>query len=115
MQITYKYVKQKFKIMIKKTETTKSRNWIALLVLIALFTCINPITAQLKIYVNTDLEGISGVYKFDQTRQKDSPLNIQACEYFMGDVAAVVRGLRDGGATEVIILHERSLKKSGEE
>ena len=90
--------------MIKKTETTKSRNWIALLVLIALFTCVNPITAQLKIYVNTDLEGISGVYKFDQTRQKDSPLNIQACEYFMGDVAAVVRGLRDGGATEVIIL-----------
>jgi D-amino peptidase len=61
-------------------------------------------SAQTKIYVNTDLEGISGVFKFDQTREKDTPLNIQACEYFMGDIAAVVHGLRDGGATEVIVL-----------
>ena len=30
-------------------------------------------------------------------------MNIKACEYFMGDVAAVVRGLRDGGATEVVV------------
>ncbi len=60
--------------------------------------------AQVKIYVNTDLEGISGVFKFAQTREKDTPLNIQACEYFMGDVAAVVRGLKDGGADEVVIL-----------
>jgi len=63
-----------------------------------------PATAQIKIYVNTDLEGISGVYKFAQTREKDSPLNIQACEYFMGDLAAVVRGLRDGGADEIVVL-----------
>ena len=63
-----------------------------------------PASAQLKIYVNTDLEGISGVFKFSQTREKDTPLNIQACEYFMGDVAAVVRGLRDGGATEIVVL-----------
>ncbi len=63
-----------------------------------------PASAQIRIYVNTDLEGISGVFKFGQTREKDTPLNIRACEYFMGDVAAVVRGLRDGGATEVIVL-----------
>ncbi|MBK7481064.1 MAG: M55 family metallopeptidase [Bacteroidales bacterium] len=44
------------------------------------------------------------VYKFAQTREKDSPLNIQACEYFMGDLAAVVRGLRDGGADEIVVL-----------
>lgn len=60
--------------------------------------------AQLKIYVNTDLEGISGVFKFAQTREKDSPLNIQACEFFMEDLAAVIRGLRDGGATEIVVL-----------
>jgi D-amino peptidase len=60
--------------------------------------------AQIKIYVNTDLEGISGVFKFDQTREKDTPLNIQACEYFMGDLAAVIRGLKDGGATEIVVL-----------
>ncbi len=60
--------------------------------------------SQTKIYVNTDLEGISGVYKFTQTREKDSPLNIQACEYFMGDLAAVIRGLKDGGADEIVVL-----------
>ncbi len=61
-------------------------------------------SAQGKIYIMTDLEGVSGVYKFAQTREKDTPLNIQACEYFMQDLAAVVRGLRDGGATEILIL-----------
>ncbi len=63
-----------------------------------------PISAQVKIYIMTDLEGVSGVYKFAQTREKDTPLNIQASEYFMQDLAAVVRGLRDGGATEILIL-----------
>lgn len=73
-------------------------------VLFCLCNFLNPVTAQLKIYIITDLEGISGVFKFDQAWFKDTPLNIQACEYFMGDVAAVVRGLRDAGATEVIVL-----------
>jgi len=74
---------------------------------IALLVCIlfpERLSAQVKIYINTDLEGISGVFRFDQTREKDTPLNIQACEYFMGDLAAVIRGLRDGGATEIIVL-----------
>jgi D-amino peptidase len=71
------------------------------LVISALFT---PAAAQLKIYIITDLEGISGVYKFDQAWFKDTPLNIQACEYFMEDVAAVVKGLREAGATEVVVL-----------
>lgn len=62
------------------------------------------LNAQKKIYIITDLEGISGVYKFDQAWVKDTPLNLKACEYFMEDVAAVVKGLRDGGATEVIVL-----------
>ena len=62
------------------------------------------VNAQIKIFIETDLEGVSGVYKFSQTREKDTPANIQACEYFMGDLAAVVHGLRDGGATEIIII-----------
>ncbi len=74
----------------------------ALLVLAAGFA--GPAAAQTKVYVMTDLEGVSGVYKFDQTRDKDTPLNIQACEYFMGDLAAVIRGLRDGGATEILVI-----------
>lgn len=80
--------------------TKKVKTKIILLCLFAMAT----VQAQKKIYVITDLEGISGVFKFAQTREKDTPLNIQACEYFMGDVTAVVRGLRDGGASEVIIL-----------
>jgi D-amino peptidase len=60
--------------------------------------------APKKIYVITDLEGISGVYKFAQTRETDTPSARQAREFFMGDLAAVVRGLRDGGATEILVL-----------
>ena len=63
-----------------------------------------PVTAQKKIYILTDLEGISGVFKFGQTREKDSPWNIHACEYFMDDLSAVIRGLRDGGATEILVV-----------
>jgi len=80
-----------------------SSAWL-MVVLLPLFTCTKPVTKPLKIYINTDLEGISGVFKFAQTREKDTPLNIQACEYFMEDVAAVVQGLRDAGATEVVVL-----------
>jgi len=72
--------------------------------LLALIVFSLQVSGQVRIYVNTDLEGISGVFRFAQTREKDTPLNIRACEYFMGDVAAVVRGLRDGGATEVVVL-----------
>ena len=64
----------------------------------------NGAAAELKIYVVTDLEGISGVYRFAQTREAETPLNREARGYFMDAVAAVVRGLRDGGATEVLIL-----------
>lgn len=75
-----------------------------LLVLIAGLAVSNPAWAQKKIYILTDLEGISGVFKFKQTREKDTPQNIQACEYFMDDLSAVIRGLQDGGATEILVL-----------
>ena len=57
-----------------------------------------------KLYVLTDLEGASGVYKFVQTRDKGSAENLQACAYLMGDLAAVVRGFRDAGASEIVLL-----------
>ncbi len=57
-----------------------------------------------KIYIVTDLEGASGVFKFAQTREKESPQGQKAMEYLMGDIAAVVRGLRDAGAGEIIVL-----------
>ena len=77
---------------------------IIMLVLFVFLVVANPVVAQKKIYIFTDLEGVSGVYKFAQTREKDSPLNIQACEYFMDDLAAVISGLQDGGATEILVV-----------
>ena len=79
-------------------------HWILLAALIGVFTGSPSTAAQKKIYVMTDLEGISGVYQFAQTRETNTPLAREAREYFMGDVAAVVRGLRDGGATEILVL-----------
>ena len=61
-------------------------------------------SADLKIYIVTDLEGASGVYKFAQTREPGNPLGEQANEYLMGDIAAVVRGLRAAGATDILVL-----------
>jgi D-amino peptidase len=57
----------------------------------------------LRIYIVTDLEGASGVYRFAQTREIGD-LQEKAKEYLMGDIAAVVRGLRAGGATDIIVL-----------
>lgn len=84
-----------------KMKTPSPPAWVALFLMLL---STGPVSAQTKVYIVTDLEGVSGVYKFAQTREKDTPLNIQACEYFMQDLAAVVRGLRDGGATEILIL-----------
>jgi D-amino peptidase len=82
----------------------KSALKVFILLSLMLLTGLNSLTAQIKIYIETDLEGVSGVYRFSQTRDKGSPENLKACEYFMGDLAAVVRGLRDGGATEILVI-----------
>jgi D-amino peptidase len=63
-----------------------------------------PAAAGRKIYVVTDLEGASGVYKFAQTREPDSPAGQEAKAYLMHDIAAVVCGLKAGGATEILVL-----------
>jgi len=82
----------------------KSKRKLLMLIILIFFTGINSLTAQIKIFIETDLEGVSGVYRFSQTRDKGSPENLKACEYFMGDLAAVVSGLRDGGATEILVV-----------
>ena len=62
------------------------------------------VSAQVRVYIVTDLEGASGVYKFAQTREPGNPLGEKAKEYLMGDIAAVVRGLREGGSTDILVL-----------
>jgi D-amino peptidase len=78
--------------------------WLFLAALLAACGGSNLAAAEKKIYIVTDLEGISGVYNFAQTRETDTPLAREARAYFMGDLAAVVHGLRAGGATEILVL-----------
>ncbi len=73
--------------------------------LLVLACFIRPLAAApLRIYIVTDLEGASGVYQFAQTREPGNPLGEKAKEYLMGDIAAVVRGLRAAGVTDIVVL-----------
>lgn len=74
--------------------------------IVALAVCMvsQAIAAGPKIYILTDLEGASGVYKYTQARDKETPGGQKAMEYLMGDIAAVVRGLRDAGAGEIVVM-----------
>ena len=58
----------------------------------------------MKIYIVTDLEGATGVFKFRQTREKDAPEFREAMRLLMGDAAAVAEGLKQAGATEILVL-----------
>ena len=57
----------------------------------------------MKIYITTDLEGVCGVYRFDQTREYGTPENIEARHLLMGEVNAAVDGAFDGGAIRVVV------------
>ena len=57
----------------------------------------------MKIYITTDLEGVCGVYRFDQTREYGTPENIEARHLLMGEVNAAVAGAFDGGAIRVVV------------
>ena len=59
----------------------------------------------MKIYIATDLEGISGVVTFEQTRDKDKNPHLyqEARRLLMGDVNATVEGCLEGDADEVVV------------
>jgi D-amino peptidase len=57
-----------------------------------------------KIYINTDLEGVTGVYKFEQTLNRDGWEYREAVRLLMGDITAVVEGLKQAGVSEVYAL-----------
>jgi D-amino peptidase len=56
-----------------------------------------------KIYIHTDLEGISGIDSMDMI-DRTSPRYRQCCEYLMSDLNAAIDGAFAGGATEVTVL-----------
>jgi D-amino peptidase len=84
--------------------------------LLVLACFIPRLTAQpLRIYIVAELEGASGVYQFAQTHEPprapaqkaeeyQNPLREKAREYLMGDIGAVVRGLRDANVTDIVVL-----------
>jgi len=75
--------------------------------LAALAVCSAPSEARTQPprgYIKTDLEGASGVYQIAQTREAGTALGEKAKKYLMGDIAAVVRGLRAGGVTDIVVL-----------
>jgi len=55
-----------------------------------------------KIFIMTDLEGCSGVCRFEQTRE-DGPRYDEARELLTRDVSACVDGLLDAGVDDVIV------------
>jgi D-amino peptidase len=57
----------------------------------------------MRVYIETDLEGVCGVYRFEQTREYGTPANIEARHLLMGEVNAAVEGAFEGGATRVVV------------
>ncbi|MCX8081929.1 MAG: M55 family metallopeptidase [bacterium] len=57
----------------------------------------------MKIYICTDLEGATGIFKWEQT-MKGAPEFKEAMKLLMGDISAVVEGLKDAGVKEIYVL-----------
>lgn len=57
----------------------------------------------MKVYVATDMEGCSGICRFDQCGRNPELYEREGRPLLMGDVNAVVQGLLDGGADEVLV------------
>ena len=63
----------------------------------------------MKVYISTDLEGISGVTMWEQTREPDTAAYQHARHLLTCDVNAAVAGCLDAGATEVLVLDGHGL------
>lgn len=57
----------------------------------------------MNIYIATDLEGISGITFWDQTRDKENLLYQEARHLLTADINACVEGCLNGGAEEIIV------------
>lgn len=60
---------------------------------------------QPKIYIATDLEGVAGVYSWQQTRetQAANPEYREARELLMAEIRAVIEGCLAAGAGEIVV------------
>lgn len=58
----------------------------------------------MKVYVCTDLEGVSGVTSFDKQVQADSPYYDDARKLLTAEVNAAAEGMLEEGVTDVLVL-----------
>ena len=79
-----------------------------IVVLLASFVILTGLLAaqqpkpKLKVYISADMEGIWGVVHGDQT-SAESPEYGPGCKWMTDDVNAVIAGLFEAGATEVVV------------
>jgi hypothetical protein len=59
---------------------------------------------MMRVVIATDLEGISGVCVWEQTRDRTSALYQDARRLLIGDISAAVEGCLAGGATEILVV-----------
>ncbi len=57
----------------------------------------------MRVVISTDLEGISGVSVWEQTRQMESTMYQDARRLLIRDIAACVEGCVEAGATDVLV------------
>jgi len=80
----------------------RKKNWIPLVVFAA-FSCATAADkTPLKVFISADLEGIWGVVHSEQTSAEYSGYGA-ACKWMAEDVNAVVQGLLEAGATEIVV------------
>ena len=59
----------------------------------------------MKVYISAELEDVTGVFSFRQTRERGTPANLEACRLLMGDDAAVAEGLKEAGVDKSLALN----------
>jgi len=64
-------------------------------------------TLGMRVYIVSDLEGVAGVYRWEDTKDDSSENHEERCRqrrWLAEEVNAAARGFFDGGATEVWVL-----------
>jgi D-amino peptidase len=66
----------------------------------------------MKVFILTDLEGVCGVFRWEQTLAEDPAAYMEARRLLMGEVNAAVEGAFEGGAARVVVDDGHNAAKS---
>ncbi len=99
--------------MIKQHEIRTTLLTILSIVIVATFASAAEKTKSKKIFVITDMEGVSGIFDSDQQCMPyQSARWEESHKLLTGEVNAAVEGLLEGGATEVIVWDAHDASRS---